>query len=111
LLRQAGEAPPGLAERVIVDQRAANTRGNAKETAVWFNAANRKSLRLVTANHHMRRSLLEFRRNLPRADIVPHPVTLAGFGPGEWWTRFESLNIVFWEYNKYLYALARPPID
>src|SRR3546814_4570320 len=53
---------------------AADTAGNALETAGWLNAHGYKSIRLVTANYHMPRSLVEFSRRLPGITIVPPPV-------------------------------------
>ena len=43
------------------------------------------SLRLVTANYHMPRSLLEFRRAMPALHIVPHPVFPDNFKRDDWW--------------------------
>ncbi len=107
LLKLAGNPPPEIAAKVELGYRAGNTRGNAEETATWFNSQNLKSLRLVTGNYHMRRSLLYFGRSLPNATIVAHPVVPAGLGPGEWWTNSASFVIVAREYLKYLAAVVR----
>src|SRR5262249_35504427 len=74
LLKRLGDPSAEIAARIELGFRAANTRGNAAETAAWFNSQSMRSLRLVTANYHMRRSLLLFRRALPDANIVAHPV-------------------------------------
>ena len=84
-----------------------NTRGNAAETADWMKAEGYRSLRLVTANYHMRRSWLEFRRAMPKVAIIAHPVSPRGFKAREWWLWPGSLRLVTGEYLKYLIALVR----
>src|SRR5215470_6947797 len=84
------EAPAGLSKQmrdccITIGYRAGNTLGNATEAAEWAAANNVHSLRLVTADYHMPRSLLEFSRALPGALIVPHPVFPAKVKSGEWW--------------------------
>jgi uncharacterized SAM-binding protein YcdF (DUF218 family) len=71
-------------------------------------AADFASLRLVTANYHLRRSLLEFRRALPAAEIVPHPVFPDSFRIDAWWRFPGTYALVQAEYHKYLVALMRP---
>jgi uncharacterized SAM-binding protein YcdF (DUF218 family) len=68
---------------------------------------NYRSLRLVTANYHMRRSLLEFRHAMPGVSIVPHPVFPDTFQPTDWWRRGPAVWVVVAEYSKYLAAMAR----
>jgi ABC-type lipoprotein export system ATPase subunit len=46
---------------------------NAREAAAFAARENFTSLRLVTANYHMRRALLEFRRAMPDIEIVAQP--------------------------------------
>lgn len=85
-----------------------DTRGNAAETARWMREQGYTSLRLVTANYHMRRALLEFARLMPGIAIVPHPVLPEGFDAERWWRRLGSLRLIVSEYVKYLVALLRP---
>ena len=73
---------------------ALNTRGNARETAQWMEARGYTSLRLVTADWHMRRAALELASQLPdditiTRDAVRSDVSL--------WT-------LFLEYHKYMAA-------
>lgn len=105
LLRVAGIKKPGLASFVILGYRARNTRQNAQESAQWLKARGFTSIRLVTANYHMRRAVLEFRRVLPRLRILTHPVFPQPVTPGPWWRNMTALSIVAGEYNKYLAAL------
>lgn len=102
ILRLAGDPPAPLAARITLGYRAERTRDNANETAAWFNSHNYRSLRLVTANYHMPRALLELRSALPRAQIIPHPVTPEAVSSGRWWRNRTGLIIVVKEYLKYL---------
>jgi uncharacterized SAM-binding protein YcdF (DUF218 family) len=111
LLKQAGNPPAEIAAKIELGYRAANTRGNAEETATWFNSQGLKSLRLVTANYHMRRSRLYFDRNLPRAAIHDHPVVPEGMSAADWWASGAGISTVAREYVKYLAALVRLPSD
>lgn len=106
LMRVIGVTEPALKENIVIGQFADTTRENAAETAAWMKSRNFRSLRLVTANYHMRRSLLEFRRLMPEAEIVPHPVFPSPVTPGPWWRDTRALSIVTGEYNKYLAAFA-----
>ncbi len=107
LLQQSADAPRGLQGRIALGYTAADTRGNALETADWMRRQGYSSLRLVTANYHMARSLLEFRRVLPDAVIVPHPVHPARVHLEDWWRWPGSARLITMEYLKYLLALGR----
>jgi uncharacterized SAM-binding protein YcdF (DUF218 family) len=121
LLRVARQAPADLECCVALGYAADNTAGNALETRAWMESEGFVSLRLVTASYHMRRSLLEFRRALPRAQILAHPVQPDSFKQEEWWLWPGTAHLIVQEYHKYLLALihgaslvsaaapARPP--
>ena len=47
---------------------------NAAETAAWMSRQGYTSLRIVTSNWHMPRSLLEFRETMPDVRLIPNPV-------------------------------------
>lgn len=76
---------------------AEDTSGNAEETAAWVREHKIKTLRLVTADWHMRRTATELARTLPGdvsvvRDAVPsHP----------------SMGLLFIEYQKFLASSAR----
>lgn len=115
-LLQTGGAPAGLSQQMIdccitIGYRAGNTLGNATEAAEWANANNIHSLRLVTADYHMPRSLLEFSHAMPGALVVPHPVFPAEVKRERWWLWPGTASLVVTEYHKYLAALARSWID
>lgn len=84
-----------------------DTMGNARETAEWAAAENMKSIRIVTSNYHMRRSLFELERLLPNVRLVPHPVVPDHVKSTRWWNWPGSTNLIIGEYNKYLLAGLR----
>lgn len=91
LVRGAGLAPEladQVAGRATLGRAAATTRGNAAEIAAWARREGIASIRVVTAGYHMPRALLELRRALPEAMLLPHPVVPAPLrgpaGPREW---------------------------
>jgi len=105
LLRLSQRA--GAWEKRIEIGNAADTIGNASETAAWMKKRKFRSLRLVTAAYHMPRSLLEFAAVLPRADIVPHPVFPQHVMQDRWWAWPGTLSLFASEYSKYLIAWIR----
>jgi uncharacterized SAM-binding protein YcdF (DUF218 family) len=113
LLAGLTEPPPTLPSNVmaacciVVGHRAGNTAGNAQEAESWMRSRNFRSLRLVTADYHMPRSLLEFERVMPDIAILPHPVFPAGVRRGTWWLSPRTVGLFVNEYNKLLIALAR----
>lgn len=84
-----------------------DTTGNAAEAANWMNWEGFSSMRLVTSNYHMPRSLLEFRAAMPNITIVPYPVvpdTMRDEGLPARWT---TVRLIAREYTKYLLARLR----
>ncbi|HET6222612.1 MAG TPA: YdcF family protein [Dongiaceae bacterium] len=92
---------------IFIGHRADNTAGNAREAAEWAAAHDLHSLRLVTADYHMPRSLLEFRRAMPGVAIIPHPVFPEEVKREEWWLWPGTASLLVNEYHKYLVVLAR----
>ena len=107
LSRTLNSFPQDLSSRIVLGHEAADTQGNATETAQWMREQGFRSLRLVTATYHMPRSLLEFRRAMPEIEIMPHPVLSENFKHRDWWRWTGSATLVITEYTKYLFALAR----
>lgn len=107
VLRGAGGVPVALRSRIVLGYRAEHTQGNADETALWARARKLKSLRLVTANYHMRRSLLELRSALPDARLIAHPVFPQAVSRGRWWRSLSGIAIVNGEFYKFAAALIR----
>jgi uncharacterized SAM-binding protein YcdF (DUF218 family) len=110
LFRVRQQSPDEFACCVILGHDADDTRGNAMETAAWIREQGFGSLRLVTANYHMPRSLLEFRHAMPDIEIVPHPVFPENFKQDEWWLWPRSASLVASEYSKYLIAFLRTTV-
>jgi len=79
----------------------------AVETAAWMHAEGFHTLRLVTANYHMRRSLLEFHEAMPDTLIIPHPVFPDTVKQGQWWMWPGTAHLIATEYTKYLAAQVR----
>ena len=111
LLLVSQQSPGDLECCVALGYEADSTRGNARETAGWMREQGLRSLRLVTAAYHMPRSLLEFHRVLPNAEILPHPVFPDRVEQRDWWLWPGSASLIVSEYSKYLVALARGLFD
>jgi len=105
LLLISRQSPRELECCVVLGYSADDTAGNARETAEWMAKEGYASLRLVTANYHMRRSLLEFRRVMPEVTLIPHPVFPPNFKGEEWWRWPGTASLILIEYSKYLVAL------
>jgi uncharacterized SAM-binding protein YcdF (DUF218 family) len=86
---------------------AEDTAGNAAETASWAAARGYKTIRLVTANYHMPRALVEFGRYLPGFTMLPHPVRSDAMRVEDWWQRRTATAFLLGEYTKYVAALLR----
>jgi uncharacterized SAM-binding protein YcdF (DUF218 family) len=105
VLTGAGAGATALLPNIVLGHAAQDTAGNAAETAAWARREGIGSLRLVTANYHMPRSLIEFRRALPGVEILPHPVFPDRFKDREWWRWPGTLTLMVREYDKFLLAL------
>ncbi len=92
---------------VDIDHAALDTIGNAAESAKWAADHDFDRIIVVTNNYHMPRSLLEMRRHLVSAELVPYPVVNTPLGDGGWMTKPDALRVIFTEYTKYLAALVR----
>ena len=107
LLRVSQQEPGALECCITLGYAADDTVGNARETAAWMTQEGFASMRLVTANYHMPRSLLEFGRAMPDVDILPHPVESPNVRLAGWWRRPGTAWLLAREYSKYLFSLAR----
>jgi uncharacterized SAM-binding protein YcdF (DUF218 family) len=107
----AEKPPAALVDCCIVIGHAADsTMGNAAETAAWMKSEGFHSLRLVTADYHMARSLLEFRRAMRDVEILAHPVFPDQVKRSTWWRSPGTASLLIGEYDKYLLALARSAV-
>ena len=109
---QAEKPSAKLVECCIVAGYAAdNTLGNAAETAAWMQSEGLHSLRLVTADYHMPRSLLEFRSAMPKIEIVANPVFPDRLRRQDWWRSPGTAALLISEYDKWLVALLRIAVN
>ncbi len=86
---------------------AADTVGNARETAEWARAMRYRALILVTADYHMPRAMMELRGALPGARITAYPVVTSALDARHWGATSEGARRMIVEYCKYLVILAR----
>jgi uncharacterized SAM-binding protein YcdF (DUF218 family) len=110
ILGRSSPISPELAANVTIGKSAVDTPGNAVETAAWVRGLNMRSIRLVTAAYHMRRSLLEFHAAMPEVEIVPHAVFPAHVKE-DWWRWPGTASLIAREYTKYLLTWARNSLD
>ncbi len=87
--------------------QAANTIGNAEETAGWARRHGYRSLIVVTADYHMPRSLLELRSAMPGTPLTPYPVATDELDAKTWWRKGDGARRMIVEYSKYLVILTR----
>ena len=89
---------------------AADTIGNARETAAWARAYRFRRLIVVTSDYHMPRAILELKGALPEGQLVPYPVPTEEIDPRRWWKSGEGARRMVLEYSKYLVILVRESI-
>ena len=98
-------APPA---RILLDETASSTYGNAEGAARVMRAHGLRSAILVTSPYHMRRSLVIFRSVFGQQGLTvrAHPVPHSFFEPEHWWTRRQDRFLVVSEYKKLLAFLV-----
>lgn len=89
---------------------AADTIGNARETAEWARSLHMRRLILVTADFHMPRALLELKAAMPEAEIIPYPVATPTLDARHWKATGRGAERMVLEYAKYLAILAREAV-
>ncbi len=90
-------------QKIALEKKSTNTIENAIETQAWLRQNNISSIRLVTSNYHLPRSMQEFQYQNSHLNIVPHPV-FSEHVAKEWWTKTRSFCLIASEYNKFLYV-------
>jgi uncharacterized SAM-binding protein YcdF (DUF218 family) len=88
---------------------AADTRGNAQETAGWARYHDYRSLIVVTADYHMPRSMLELRASMPGVELYPYPV-VTDLNARNWLKNPNDARRMTIEYCKYLVILGREAV-
>ena len=92
-------------DRITLGYKAHSTSGNALEVAQWATANHIGSIRLVTGNYHIPRSVMEIHAAIPSLRVIPEPVFPKHFEDNAWWMSADSLRLVISEYHKYLASL------
>jgi len=96
---------------VDLDRSALNTFGNALEAKRWARQHNFNSLIVVTSNWHMPRAMAELSHQLPDVTLITYPVISEKVKTEPWWSNTDTARLLFAEYLKYLFALARMRLD
>jgi len=89
---------------------AADTLGNARETAQWAQAMRYRSLIVVTADYHMPRAMLELHAALPHVLLQAYPVATSAVDAHAWWRTTAGARLMVGEYSKYLAILGREAV-
>ena len=91
---------------------AADTVGNARETAEWAKAMRFTSLIIVTSDYHMPRAMLELRAVLrpPTVTLQTYAVPTATLKSRNWWRSPGAARLMVVEYCKYLAILGREAV-
>jgi uncharacterized SAM-binding protein YcdF (DUF218 family) len=96
---------------IDLDRSALNTFGNAFEARRWVREHNFNSLIVVTSNWHMPRAMAELSHQLPDVTLISYPVISPKVKDQPWWSNLDTARLLFAEYLKYLFALARMRLE
>ena len=102
-----GAAKPLFDCCVDLGFKAADTVGNARETAEWARALHYRSLILVTADYHMPRAMVELEAAAPGVRVTPYPIATPDLDARRWLDDRRGVGRMAKEYCKYLVALTR----
>lgn len=86
---------------------AADTLGNARETAEWARAMRYRSLIIVTADYHMPRAMLELRTALPGIELQSYAAATPALDAQRWSQSGRDTRLMIREYSKYMTVLGR----
>lgn len=89
---------------IALGSQARDTIGNADETEIWIRNNNFTRVRLVTDFYHLPRSLLIFRRKMPKIFFVGHPVRARDISQKPLENRTQTLLRILREYHKYIFV-------
>lgn len=91
---------------------AADTVGNARETAAWAQAMRYRSLIIVTADYHMPRAMLELNAVLRGAGVETqtYAAPTRALKARDWWRHPGAARLMVVEYCKYLAILGREAV-
>lgn len=92
---------------IVLDHKAKSTRQNAREVAIFLRSHCFKTVRLITANYHMQRSVLELKHTMPEATIIADAVSPPAFRLHRWWRDDTTRTLMLTEFHKYWWAKLR----
>lgn len=92
--------------KIELGYKATNTIENASEIADWITQNNIKSVRLVTSNYHIPRSLEELKPYNLSVEFVINPV-YSDFVKNDWWKSWGTFKFLAFEYHKFLFVYIR----
>ena len=103
---------PDLIECCIdLDSVSKNTFTNAIETSKWAHKNNINKFILITSNYHMPRAILEFKNIMPNKKIHTFPIKPKKHNIANWLNSYQTFNLVFKEFCKYIFAAIRIKIS
>jgi uncharacterized SAM-binding protein YcdF (DUF218 family) len=110
-VRSLAKAPGRLYDCCVdLGFSAADTIGNARETAAWAKAYHFRRLIVVTADYHMPRAVLELKGAFPEAQVQAYPVVTDELDARRWWRSPAGARRMILEYCKYLVILTREAV-
>lgn len=92
--------------KIELGYKATTTVENALETAEWINNNQISTIRLVTSNYHIPRSLLELKKHTSCKNIIAHPVYSEHVAKN-WWNSWGTFKLIASEYNKFAFVYIR----
>lgn len=105
-IRAAAGAPPELFDCCVdIGLEAANTVGNADETARWAESHGYQRLVIVTSDFHMPRALLELKAAMPGRELLPY-----GVATPPPWSNTRAARRWLQEYLKFAAVYARETV-
>ncbi len=118
LISGVGATPEDLAKRYGIAQRwldccitlgttATDTLSNATEAADYVQQRQYKSVAVVTAHYHLRRTLWEFRTQMPQIKLIGVAVAPKHVRITDWWQQPGTARLLVGEYNKLIAAFVR----
>lgn len=89
---------------VEIEFSATDTNGNAKATFEWMQKHELKNILLVSANYHLPRAEIIFKRYLPKDSIHFQAVNPPDLKLSDWYTNWQTSKLLMKEYLKLLYV-------
>ena len=97
-------------EGVFMENISTNTVENAINTSRWIRENDIKSIRLVTSNYHIPRSLAEFKGKNKKLKIIPNPIYSENVSKSIF-SSWGTFSLIAVEYTKFLCVWVRENIQ